>query len=91
MNAKSYDTKKHMTVAECLEASGYANAYFRMKVLKLGKIPSIKEMIPGTQIPRILVDRAAFEQWMKDHPRGERTPITEDMKKVLRDAGFAIE
>ena len=88
MDTKSYDTKKYMTVAECLKESGYQNAYFRMKVLKENKIPSIKEMIPGTQIPRILVDRKAFEQWMKDHPRGTRFVLTEEMKTVLKENGL---
>jgi len=64
-----YDTEKWLTISEALIASGYGNAYLRMKLLKPGKITSVKEMIPGTQIPRTLIDRASFESWMSTHPR----------------------
>ena len=90
MNTKSYDSKKWMTISQCLSVSGYHNAYFRMKVLKAGKIEFKKEMIPGTQIPRILVDKASFENYLKGHPKGQKIVLTEEMKTVLREKGFKI-
>ena len=90
MITQNYDKKLWMTIDECLKVSGYHNSYFRMKVLKLGKIEAKKEFIPGTQIPRVLVNRKSFEQYMIDHPRGERTNLTEEMKEVLSKAGYNI-
>lgn len=90
MNTKSYDKNRWMTINECLKVSGYHNAYFRMKLLKTGKIDSTKENIPGTNIPRILVDRKSFETYMKDHPKNSKTVLTEEMLEVLRNNGFEI-
>jgi hypothetical protein len=71
MNTKTYDTTKYMTIEECLKESGYGNAHFRMHIVKEGKVESIKEMIPGTNIPRILVLKTSFAEYLKNHPRGE--------------------
>jgi hypothetical protein len=73
MNTKQYDTTKWMTVAEALSASGFGNSYLRMHILKENKVPSIKEAIPGTSIVRILIDRPAFEAYLKSHGRAPRT------------------
>lgn len=88
---QNYDSKKYVTVKEALQITGYANAYLRMKLLKEGKIAHVKENIPGTVVPRILIERESLERWMKEHPRGSKTQLTEDMKQALRDAGYEIQ
>ena len=91
MNTQDYDAKIWMTINECLKASGYHNAHFRMHILKEGRIEHKKEMITGTQIPRVLVKRASFEKYMKEHPRAKRIVLTADMKKLLKEPGYDIE
>jgi hypothetical protein len=83
MNTRSYDREVWATIAECLSESGYANAYFRMHLLKLGKIEFKKEMIPGTSIPRILVNRASFAEYLKNHPKGaENGKLQEEISQL---------
>jgi hypothetical protein len=88
MNTNAYDHDKFLTIAECLSISGYANAYFRMKVLKLGKIEHHTEMIPGSSIPRVLVNKASFEKYLVEHPRGADTKALkseiEELKAQLK-------
>jgi len=76
MNAQSYDHEKWITVKEALRVSGYGNSYLRMHLLKEGKIESKREMIPGTSIERILIDRQSFEAWIKNHERADVVRVT---------------
>ena len=72
MDTNAYDRSKWMTIKECLEASGYHNAHFRMNILKKGLIDHIREDIPGTNIPRILVSRKSFEAFMAKGKKTQR-------------------
>lgn len=72
MDTKAYDSKKWMTIKEFKALSGFQDPHIRQHLLKPDekgrvRIPSIVEAIPGTTIPRRLIDRAAAMEYLRTH------------------------
>ena len=79
MKHRDFDSTKYLTVNECLEISGFHNAYFR-KLLKLGKIKGEKKFISDTKIERWLVERESLEDYLS---RGSHTSRSDGRNKFL--------
>jgi hypothetical protein len=88
MDTRSFDTARFCTVKEALAISGYGEVHLRMNLLKNGKVEHIKENIPGTSIPRILIDRKSLEQYMQRNPRGSKTQLSDEQIECLKAAGL---
>jgi len=53
-----------LTIKQALELTGYGNAHLRMNILKAGKVDHVRSTVPGTSIPRILVNKNSLLEYM---------------------------
>lgn len=84
-NNGDFDPKTELTMKQAI-AEGHwegSEPHFRMKVVLAGKIKFRKVAMKGTNIPRIYLDRASFEAYMREHPRQPRFVITDEEKAMI--------